>query len=284
MFPLCLSVGCPRRCSFCINSSKKEPWKAIDVTHAVDVLEFLHLEHGISFFPLADANFGVGHDWWRAFFSSLRDRPWSRHVRFAAETAVTSIPLREAEMLDGLSISFHIGVESCSAEMLARMKKTGSPKKYLARLKEIMALYGRCVDSLQLMLVLGYPGESRRTLKETFQYLIDDCGVLEYPSVALLAQLFLPLQGTVASENLENYQAELGFQSGLLPWWEGDVADRYEGLRPSRDLAAEDCVAVINCLDGYYGRHRGVEYSAGSPPWTRLGRTQFRRRLFDLLG
>ena len=69
--------------------------------------------------------------------------------------------------------------------MLLCMEKTKKPETYLARLKALLETLAPRVDQLHLMMIFGFPGETRRTLKQSLAYLLDECRVLSYGNVEI---------------------------------------------------------------------------------------------------
>jgi hypothetical protein len=251
-FPLCFSFGCPYACSFCINSKTHERWQGVDPRRAVDTLEFLHRSCGINRFSLLDATFAAHKSWRQAFYADLKERDWIEDIHIDIETSVMNWELENLDVLDRLSMTVQIGLESCSPEMLLCMEKTKKPEQYLARLKALIETLAPRIDQLYLMMIFGFPGETRHTLKETLAYLLDECQVLSYGNVEICPQLYLPLVGTRAFEQTDEFGARCGYRPNLGEWWNRDGSDRFMGLRPSRNLSVDTCVQLIHILDTYF--------------------------------
>jgi hypothetical protein len=149
-------------------------------------------------------------------------------------------------------MTVQIGLESCSPEMLLCMEKSKKPEQYLARLKALIETLAPRVDQLFLMMIFGFPGETRHTLKQTLAYLLDECRVLCYGNVEICPQLYLPLVGTRAFEQTDEFAARFGYKPNLGEWWNRDGSDRFAGLRPSRTLSVDTCVRLIDVLGTYF--------------------------------
>jgi hypothetical protein len=251
-FCLCFSFGCPYSCSFCINSKTHERWQGMDPRHAVDTLELLHRSCGINRFSLLDATFAAHKSWRQAFYADLKERDWIEDIHIDIETSVMNWELENLDVLDRLSMTVQIGLESCSPEMLLCMEKSKKPEQYLARLKALIETLAPRVDQLYLMMIFGFPGETRHTLKQTLAYLLDECRVLSYRNVEICPQLYLPLVGTRAFEQTDEFAARFGYRPNLGEWWNRDGSDRFAGLRPSRTLSVDTCVQLMHILDTYF--------------------------------
>ena len=206
-FPISFSFGCPYTCAFCINSKNRERWQGMAVGKAIDTLEFLHLACGMRRFSIMDANFAARRSWRNAFFGGLAGRSWIDGIHIDTETAVTNWELEDYSVLDRLSLTLQIGLESCAPEMLLRMEKCKRPSQYLTSLKALIQRLAPRVDHISLMTIFGYPGESRATLKQTLAYLIDECQVLSYSNVEIAPQIYLPLVGTRSFERSAEFGA-----------------------------------------------------------------------------
>lgn len=261
-FSLCFSFGCPYTCAFCINSKTREHWQGMNPEQAIADMEFLHRSCNINRFWLRDANFAARKSWRQAFFAALNAKTWIKDIHIDTETSVMNWELDDPCLLDGLSMTMQIGLESCSPEMLVRMDKTKKPEKYLQRLKDLIETLAPRVDQLHLMMIFGFPGESRETLKQSLTWLLDDCRVLSYRNVEICPQLYLPLIGTRAFEQTEDFGRKFGYRPNIGEWWNRDASDRFEGFRPSRALAVDTCVRLIDVLANYF---RGETDNSSDP-------------------
>jgi FKBP-type peptidyl-prolyl cis-trans isomerase FkpA len=251
-FPISFSFGCPYACTFCINSRTLERWQGMEPKVALETLAFLHLACGIHHFALMDANFGAKKSWRQAFFQGLAAMPWIEDIHIDTETAVLNWELDDYRVLDRLSLTLQVGVESCAPEILLRMGKSKSPERYLERLQALLETLAPRVDHISLMMILGYPGETHATLARTLAYLIDDCRVLSRNNVEICPQLYLPLIGTRACELTSEYAEHFGYRPNQDEWWNRNAADRFIGLRPSRTLSLETCSRLVHRIQCYY--------------------------------
>ncbi|MBI2893807.1 MAG: radical SAM protein [Deltaproteobacteria bacterium] len=285
-FDLCFSFGCPFDCRFCINSTRHERWRGIDVEHAVEVLEHLHLRHGVAGFSVIDANFGTSAPWRRRFFELVARKPWASEIEIDIETSVLTFDLPDYSILDGFGLTLQVGVESCSDRMLIGMNKTKSPERYKRKLARLVRVAAPHVDLVGLMLIFGYPGETRETLAQTLAFLLDDCDVLAHPNVVLVPQLYVPLMGTEAANRTDLDRAEHGFEPDPPAWWLTATSPPVGGSRPSRDLSIEDCARFAAPIWDYYFGDARVG-SRGERPAitvkTKLQKRRLRARLEEAL-
>jgi FKBP-type peptidyl-prolyl cis-trans isomerase FkpA len=251
-FSLCFSLGCPFACSFCINSKTHERWQGMDPRHAVETLEYLHRSCGINRFSLLDATFAAQKGWRQSFYTSLGEKDWIEDIHIDTESSVMTWEMENLDVLDRLSMTVQIGLESCSPQMLLCMEKTKKPEQYLARLKILIETLAPRVDQLHLMMIFGFPGETKQTLKETLAYLLDECRVLSYGNVEICPQLYLPLVGTQAFQQTDEFAARFGYRPTLGEWWNRDASDRFRGFRPSHTLSADTCLRLMDILDTYF--------------------------------
>jgi peptidylprolyl isomerase len=251
-FSLCFSFGCPFACSFCINSKTHERWQGMDPRHAIDTMELLHRSCGINRFSLLDATFAAHKSWRQTFYTGLSEKDWIEDIHIDTETSVMTWEMENLDVLDRLSMTVQVGLESCSPEMLLRMGKAKKPKEYLLRLKALIETLAPRVDQLHLMMIFGFPGETRQTLKETLAFLLDECRVLSYRNVEICPQLYLPLVGTRAFEQTNEFGMRFGYKPNLGEWWNKDGSDRFAGLRPSHTLSVDTCVQLIQTLAAYF--------------------------------
>ncbi len=251
-FDLCFSFGCPHSCHFCINSMLGPGWQGMDVEHALDVLKFLHHEHQVAQFSVLDANFAVSTQWRQSFWDGLAEQPFAEQIQLDIQTSVMDFDLTDFAILDRPGITVQVGVESCSADMLLRMNKTRDPGLYKKRLRRLIESMAPHVDMIGLLMILGYPGETRETLTESLEFLFADCDILAYPNVAILPQLYLPLKGTEAANRTAQYEQEFGFKPNTCAWWQGEASSIFAGLRPSGELSLGECARLNSLIVNYY--------------------------------
>jgi radical SAM superfamily enzyme YgiQ (UPF0313 family) len=260
---LCLSLGCPEHCAFCIQSANAEPWRAVESAHAVETLGFLHDHCGVRHVALGDANFACSPTWGQQFFTKLAEQKWASSLSLDCETSVLRFGGVDPALLKQLDVRLQIGVETASEDMLKRMGKAQEPEIYLAKLERLISEVSPHVTSMVLMLILGFPGETRKTLLETFQFLYARCRIHEYPNISVLGQVYLPLMGSEAVQKAAMYEQD-GFRSSRLDWWLGPFEARHAGLRPSHDLSLEYCQAISDRLASDDGRKLEWPRNAGA--------------------
>ena len=211
--------------------------------HAVDTLTLLQNRHGISHVVLGDANFGSSRAWRQQFLEAAVQANWARSLSLLCEVSVLQFDVDDPGLLDGLDLHLQVGVETASRQMLKRMRKAPDPDHYLVRLKRLIQEVSPHTTSMLLMLIVGFPGETKESLTESFRFLFEECRINDYPRVTIGAQPYLPLAGTESVALADRFADEFGFASSRVDWWFGAFDSRRAGLRPSSGLSLAYCEA-----------------------------------------
>jgi len=243
---ICFSLGCPQRCLFCVQSEQKDPWRAVSPEHAVETLRLLYHRHGIRHVAIGDANFACSASWRQRFLSLMSKEDWAHSLGLDCEMSVMHLDVNEPVGLDCVDLRVQVGVESASPEMLRRMGKAQDPRVYLAKVKRLVQEVSPHTTSMVLMLILGFPGETKESLTETFRFLFEECRINDYANVRVGAQVYLPLAGSGSVALAESFSEDFGFVSSRVDWWAEDFRRRHVGLRPSSGLAGAYCGAIAD--------------------------------------
>jgi radical SAM superfamily enzyme YgiQ (UPF0313 family) len=152
-----------------------------------------------------------------SFLDGLEERQLG--LKFWAETRAD---LLSVELLDRLCANdfwVDFGLDSGSAEMVRRQRKSRSPERYLDKAREIL----RHADAIGMphliYLLFNFPGETPATTRETMDFveaLVDEGGPV---SGLACAQSFFILPGTGAYRHLDAYETELGTEVRHPTWW-----------------------------------------------------------------
>jgi hypothetical protein len=278
---ICFSFGCPQRCSFCIQSNWTHPWCGVEPQHAVETLALLYERHGIRHVTLGDANFGASRAWRRQFLEAAVQESWARSLSLDCEASVLQFDVDDPGVLDGLDLRLQVGVETASRQMLRLMRKASDPDRYLARLKRLIQEVSSHTTSMMLMLIVGFPGETKESLNESFRFLFEECRVNDYPRVTIAAQPYMPLAGTESVALTERFAEEFGFASSRVDWWFRAVDSRYVGLRPSSGLSLAYCQAIVERIANEYEPSAWLKRA--SPTFKRSRREKLARWLSNPL-
>ena len=233
------SRGCPFGCSFCMEPLKERKWRAFSPEMAVEEMLLV----GERFKPLgvaaADACFGLRSAWRKEFLKRLVEAAPKFWV--VIETRPEYLDREDIELLSHLKVEVQFGVESCSPEILLLMRKTRQPRKFLDRFLETSHLLSEKGVLHRANLIFNHPGETRRTLEETFAF-IDRELVYGGTSLMWAAHAYMHFPGCELDVNRQYYEEKYGTRFLKPEWWKG-TDDQYEASMdcdPSGDLQGED--------------------------------------------
>lgn len=174
MFPsiaIMASRGCPYSCKFCNTpifwGKKVRRREPCDVVKEV---RMLHQDYGVNEVFFQDDTFNLNHHWAYEIFEGIISARLNTEMTFklacrADENLVTKEFL-ELAMRAGVWNIFY-GVESGSQQMLDAMGKGIT----LDEIERAFRMTHEAHIQTQASFVLGFPGESRRTLSETRRFL-----------------------------------------------------------------------------------------------------------------
>ena len=209
ILPILTSRGCPFQCSYCVSSRMAgKMFRARSPKNVVDELEWLRDVHGAGAYSFYDDVFT--YDKQRAFdiCKEMKDRninlPWDCQTRV---DQISKELLAEMKNANCQLVSF--GVESGCPKILDAVKKRTSieqNEKGIRLAKEIGF-------SVAMSVVIGYPGETTDTLKQTFDFIrrtepdyVYLCLATPYPGTELY-DLVEDL-GWKVSKDWNNYEME----------------------------------------------------------------------------
>jgi len=161
------SRGCPYRCTFC----NKSIWGTVTTfrkpEHVIREVQWLHEEYGVKEVFFQDDTLNLNRKWGEEILHLIIDKGLNKGLIYkspfrANERLVDEGFLRLAKAA-GFWLIFY-GVENGNDEMLARMKK-GLTVGEIRRAFEITHRVGLKTTAA---FIIGMPGETRRTVEETF--------------------------------------------------------------------------------------------------------------------
>jgi radical SAM superfamily enzyme YgiQ (UPF0313 family) len=219
ILPIMSSRGCPFHCSFCVSSEMfGERFRARSPKNVVDELEWLKNEHGAEAFSFYDDTLTLDKERCQKIFEQMQNRridlPWDCFTRTDQISKELLIEMKRAGCQ---FVTF--GVESGSQQLLKAMGKGTTVEQNenaIRWAKEAGLLVATSV-------VVGYPGETVETLKETFDFIhrvrpnaVYLCAATPFPGTALY-ELVKNL-GWKMSEDWNQYNTvDFTFENPSLP-------------------------------------------------------------------
>jgi anaerobic magnesium-protoporphyrin IX monomethyl ester cyclase len=219
ILPIMSSRGCPFDCSFCVSSRMfGKMFRARSPKNVVDELEWLKNEHGAEAFSFYDDTLTLDKERCHKIFEQMQKRrvdlPWDCFTRTDQISKELLIKMKRAGCQ---FVTF--GVESGSTQLLEAMGKGTTVEQNenaIKWAKEAGLLVATSV-------VVGYPGETVETLKETFDFIyrvrpnaVYLCAATPFPGTALY-ELVKNL-GWKMSEDWNQYNTvDFTFENPSLP-------------------------------------------------------------------
>lgn len=161
------SRGCPFGCTFCntpVFWGKKVRYRSPE--RVVVEIENLYRGHGVREVFFQDDTFNLNHAWATEIFERIIEKGLNERMSFKITSRVNE-KLVTKELLDlarraGVWTIFY-GVESGSQAMLDRMKKGVTVEE----IKRAIRMTHEAGIETQCSFIVGMPGETRETLRET---------------------------------------------------------------------------------------------------------------------
>jgi len=217
--PIITSRGCPSQCTFCLASRMLgKRFRTRSPKNVVDELEWLRDTHGADVFAFYDDTFTFDRKRAREICGEMKNRnvdlPWDCRTRV---DRVSKELL--AEMRDANCQLIHFGVESGSQKMLDAVKKGTSVKQ-----NEMAIRWAKEVGiSVAISVIIGYPGETMDTIKQTLDFIqktdpdyVYVCVAIPYPGTELY-NLLKDLQWEMSKEWNHYDEQTLVFKNPVLP-------------------------------------------------------------------
>jgi len=188
ILPIMTSRGCPFRCSYCVSSRLNGvKFRARSPKNVVDELEWLRDTHGADAFSFYDDAFTFDIERAGKICEEIKNRniglPWDCQTRVDRISKEVLVKMREAKCQ---LVSF--GVESGSQKILDAVNKRTTVEqneRAIGWAKEVGI-------SVSISVIIGYPGETPDTLKQTMDFIrkvepdyVYLCLATPYPGTAL---------------------------------------------------------------------------------------------------
>lgn len=191
------SVGCPYRCTFCVNVNKRLAlggYRAKSAARLAGEIDFLIKKFGVDYFDFLDENFFVKRSHPEDFAREIGERGlkfrWYTNVRADAfdRNLVDDTLLKK---LAGLGLySLAMGAESGSQRILDKLKKDISVEQITSSVERIIE-HGVGVT---LSFMMGIPGETKSDVTATLN-LIQKLRALSKKVSVVGPQIFRPYPG-----------------------------------------------------------------------------------------
>ena len=194
------SRGCPFKCIFCVGrkmvGAKIRYWNPVRVVDEMERLSKL----GFHQINLADDLFTANHDHCLAVCNEILNRRLAvEWTAFARVDTVTRQVLEAMRRAGCTTISF--GVETGSPDMLRRIKKGIT----LDQVEQAMRLCKRCDIVPHASFILGLPGETLETLRQTLEF----GDRLAAMGVNHGFHILAPFPGTDIREHIDGYDLQI---------------------------------------------------------------------------
>lgn len=188
ILPIITSRGCPCRCSYCVSSQLNGlKFRARSPKNVVDELEWLRDMHGADAFSFYDDAFTLDIGRAGKICEEIKNRnigiPWDCQTRVDRISKEVLVKMREAKCQ---LVSF--GVESGSQKILDAVNKRTTVEqneRAIGWAKEVGI-------PVSISVIIGYPGETSDTLKQTMDFIrkvepdyVYLCLATPYPGTAL---------------------------------------------------------------------------------------------------
>ncbi len=244
-----LSRGCPYHCTFCMERAKSGyAWRAYSPERAVDELKRLGRFTDLSQWVvnLADPLFGWQRAWRREVLEGILSAGIAPR-QFWTLTRADDLQEEDVSLLARSRFSIGIGLESGSPKMLGIMQKGNTPERYLAAIERLMDLSRAHGLNWAANIIVGHPGETPETLRETHAFLQRLYSRAPETGGWLSVDPFRLYPGAQVHEQMTDWTRRFGTQFHHPEWWKSwyDGAFRAQHLEPSAELSYADRVRFM---------------------------------------
>ncbi len=167
------SRGCIYSCAFCIKD-KRTKWTFSPPSRVIQELKAGELYFGKNFsrFHLHEPFFGFDKIWRQKMLKQIKIANLGTLYFATRFDVLTEYDINLlAEMKDRIGVA--ISLESASPTILSIMKKTTNPTKYLKKFITVDEQLNRMNIPYSVNVIIGHPGETLETLKESFHFYDD---------------------------------------------------------------------------------------------------------------
>ena len=192
--PIIITRGCPYNCTYCAGyliGGHRLRFRSAD--NVMSEIKLLYNNYGIREIHIEDDNFTFNKNFVKEFCQKLKDSRLG--ITWTCPNGVRLDSLDEEILLtmkDAGLYSISVGVESGSDKILRDMKKSLT----VQTIKDKIALIKRCGLEVVGFFIIGYPTDTRQTIKETIRL------ACSLPLKRAGFSLFKPFPGTAIANEL----------------------------------------------------------------------------------
>jgi anaerobic magnesium-protoporphyrin IX monomethyl ester cyclase len=237
--PIIASRGCCYSCSFCSKISKKFYVQNAERT----ILELEHLEnkYGFRAFSIYDDTIAIDRQRLKVMAERLKDHDYKFRCFCRADLLGNDDICRDLAIMGVTDVG--IGVESGSNEILKLNMKRSTRVVNTLAVKNLQR-YG---IRAKAFLIVGLPGETRKTVQETEEW-------IEYVKPDDIAvSVFQPLPGSDIFRNPEKWGIE--FEYGTTSMWYRGKPGEYQPTMRTKELSTQDIIELRDSMERKYGNH-----------------------------
>jgi len=163
------SRGCPYRCVFCSASAYWQKFRQFSAKRAVEEIERLHKNHGVTVINIWDDMFAVSRERLKQFKDVLKEKNLLGKIKFNIQARTDVIDEEICGLFKDLGIySVGFGFESGSKRILSYLKKNSSSPQVHKKAVMLLDKYGIYISG---SFMLGNPEESREDLAKTINFM-----------------------------------------------------------------------------------------------------------------
>lgn len=271
MFPVFLSRGCPFECRFCCDPSNPRmigyrKWRKMPVDMGLKELVNINnrFENRNNLFyeiMICDPLFGTPQYRIELYEKLLKYAP---NQNYWAELRVDTFkPDIEIPYLKKLKFHLSFGFESGSKEMLKIMNKTPAPEGFLDKMENIATQLDDNQIYCVLNILIGHPGETYKTLKETHDFLTK---LMKHKSFIIPSfSMYMLYPGSEIYSHMNKYEKKYGTGFLLKEWW------KYE-INQMRISKLVNPSSELSCIDVYYEMQKIILDVLRLLPQKKIGR------------
>lgn len=233
-----LSRGCHRSCAFCCESTGASAgWRGYGVSEALSIVRQLNRAYRFREIKFADAHFGKNRTWLREFLRGLRDlgdQPF-----YWMECRADLLENDLLDLIATMNITLYLGVETFSPAMVSVMAKARNGDEYVRRSRQLISACNERDIPVEVGLIANHPGETCRTLRETFEAVSEIVASRDAQSCTFHLSPFRLYPGNVTYQRIGQFRDTCGAWIENDGWWRmegGDLKRGAERLIASADL------------------------------------------------